>query len=66
MKFLKSNTAALFCLITGILLLAVSYMELSSGNDGYIKTTGPEAWYLIIGLALSVSGIVRMLRDKTV
>jgi hypothetical protein len=64
--FLNTKKAAVFCFVTGICLIAIgAYLTRGSSSfTGELNTR--QAWYLITGIALSVSGVVQFMRDETV
>jgi hypothetical protein len=63
--FLKTKKAALFCLITGICLITIGFY-LSQDSPFTDQLLGiRQTWYLITGLALSVSGVVQFIRDES-
>jgi len=65
-NFLNSKKAAFFCFISGICLLALGvYVTPDSGSAQPVLGTR-QAWYYITGVALSVSGVVQLMRDETI
>lgn len=66
MKILRTHAAALFCLLTGILLLLISSLDIFSARTFHMESSEQGKWYLIIGTALCAGGIVRLLRQETI
>ncbi|HMB41842.1 MAG TPA: hypothetical protein VKM37_07650 [Balneolaceae bacterium] len=65
MSFLHSKKAALVCLLSGIFLLGAGYFLTQDSPLLDLSLHTRQTWYLITGLALSISGIVQLMRDDT-
>jgi len=66
MGFLKSKKAALFCFISGICLVVIGVYLTQGPSSIHTSLNSRQAWYFISGIALSVSGVVQLMREETI
>lgn len=66
MSSLKSKKAAVFCFISGICLLTIGIFTFQESATIHEPLNSRQSWYLITGIALSVSGVVQFMREETI
>jgi predicted phage tail protein len=64
-SYLNSKKAGIFCLVTGIFLLVAGFYLTQGSPLIDLSLSVRQTWYLITGLALSVSGVVQLLREES-